>query len=85
MSGAPSLRCVGACRSGRHSPGSIHAPLEVRPSALGEFDVGSRHGTGVLLDGVQQDHQVLGALVEDPVPGVGEAHPQLPQLALELR
>jgi hypothetical protein len=34
---------------------------------------------------MQQDHQVVRALVQDPVPGVGEPNPELAELAVDLR
>src|ERR1700685_3099363 len=63
----------------------IHPALEVRHPLLGEFDVGLRDRSSVLLQRVQEHHQVLRALVQDTVAGVGEPDPELAQLTLYLR
>jgi hypothetical protein len=47
--------------------------------------LGGRHRPGVLLKCMQQHDEVAGALVKDSIARVGEANPQLAQLALNLR
>jgi hypothetical protein len=63
----------------------IHSPLEIRHSFLGQLLCGVGHSAGVLLEGVQQHHEVVGPLVEDAVSRVCESDSQLAQLVLDLR
>jgi hypothetical protein len=59
-------------------PKVSHPPLSLLPVARGDR-------AGVLLEDVQQDHQIPGALIEHAVAGPCEPNPQLPQLSLDLR
>lgn len=71
-------------RAGRDPARGVHPRSEVGESALGELDLALRKLPGVLLEEVQQDVQVLRALVEQPEVRVGEAHAQFAQLAVDL-
>jgi hypothetical protein len=63
---------------------SVHSCLEVSHAPLGGLTIACQHGARVLLEGVQQDDQVPGAPVEQPIPGPGEADSQLSQLPVDL-
>jgi hypothetical protein len=62
----------------------VHPRSEVSHSLLSLLPVARRHGARVLLEDVQQDDQVPGALVEDSIAGPCEPDPQLPQLSVDI-
>jgi hypothetical protein len=55
----------------------IHAPLEVTPAALCQFDISARDRLRVLAQDVKQDEQIPGAAVEDPVEPIPKMTTQL--------
>jgi hypothetical protein len=63
----------------------VHALLEISHPPLRQSLLRGRHRSRVLLEGVQQDDQVPGSLIENPGPRVGEPDSQLAQLSLDLR
>ncbi len=55
----------------------VHPRPEVCEPLLGEFLVGSREYSSVLLEGVEEDKEVARALVQDAVSRVRESDPWL--------
>jgi hypothetical protein len=56
----------------------VHSRLKVSHAPLGCFAVTGRDSACVLLERVQQDDQIAGPLVEQPVASACEPNPQLP-------
>jgi len=73
-------RCPRRC-----PPQGVHPALEIGHPLLRQPDVGARYCPGVLLQRVQEHHEILRALVQDPVASVREPDPKLAQLILNLR
>jgi hypothetical protein len=63
----------------------VHPLLEVCEALLGDLLVASREIAGVLLQSVEEDEQVAGALVKNAIPGIPEPNPELAQAAVDLR
>jgi hypothetical protein len=62
----------------------VHSFLEVDHPRLSLPPVVCRNRTCVLLEDVQQDHQVPGSLVEHAIAGLREPNSQLTQLAIDV-
>jgi len=76
---------VSSCGPRWRSPIGVHPNPEIGHPAPRGLDLGCRDRARVLLESGEQNEQVAGSLIEDPVPRVREADPQLPQLTLDLR
>jgi len=78
---APFSRRVAPRRSGRQTRRRVHPTLEVLEALLSNPLLLCGYLPSVLREDVKQDDQAARALVEDAVPRLGEANPQLSQLA----
>jgi hypothetical protein len=66
---------------GRLALQGIHPGLEIGPSLVGDLDLGLGDGSGVFPEDVQQDEQVAGSTVQDPVELPTVVAPQFSQIA----
>src|SRR5665811_446693 len=65
-------RRILTCRPGRDAWRRVHPVLEVGHPSPGNRFLTGRNRAGVLLEGMQQDDEIAGTLVEDSIAGVGE-------------
>ena len=71
--------------SGRLALQGIHPGLEIGPSQVGDLDLGLGDDSGDFPEDVQQDEQVAGSTLQDPVELPTVVASQFSQLAPNLR
>jgi len=70
---------------GRSARVLVHPLTEVLEPLLRDVDVGLRQGAGPLLQCVEEDEEVAGPLVQDPIEVSPVVAAQLPELPVDLR
>ncbi len=77
-------RCVVAGGTGRSARLLVHPGTEVLEPLLRDVDVGQRKSAGPLLHRVEEDEQVAGPVVQDPIQVAPVVASQLAELPVDL-